>query len=138
MLKSIKKQWFYTWITKKLRKQFYQLKIVFNCMQTSSNNLWLFKIYFKNKKRMKKFWKKKKKSKKRKFFCDNSKLDKTKFLGDFYFHRTMNVPSSIQKWLFATGLLSVVNSLGLIWSHCYFTRLKLRKWALSTFTFQFL
>ena len=25
MLKSIKKQWFYTWITKKLREQFYQL-----------------------------------------------------------------------------------------------------------------
>ena len=67
MLKSIKKQWFYTWITKKLRKQFYQLKIVFNCMQTSSNNLWLFKIYFKNKKRMKKFWKKKIKKKEKIF-----------------------------------------------------------------------
>ena len=51
----------------KLRKQFYQLKIVFNCMQTSSNNLWLFKIYFKNKKRMKKFWKKKIKKKEKIF-----------------------------------------------------------------------
>ena len=35
-------------------------------MQTSSNNLWLFKIYFKNKKRMKKF--EKNKNKKKKFF----------------------------------------------------------------------
>ena len=59
-------------------------------MQTSSNNLWLFKIYLKIRKELKNFEKKKKN-------CDNSKLDKTKFLGDFYFHRTMNVPSSIQK-----------------------------------------
>ena len=66
MLKSIKKQWFYTWITKKLRKQFYQLKIVFNCMQTSSDNLWLFKIYFRNERRIKKIWKKKKNLKKKK------------------------------------------------------------------------
>ena len=61
--------------------------------------------------KIRKEWKnfEKKKIKKKNFFCDNSKLDKTKFLGDFYFHRTMNVPSSIQKWLFATGLLSVVS-----------------------------
>ena len=41
--------------------------------------------------------KKKKKFEKKKKICDNSKLDKTKFLGDFYFNRTINVPSSIQK-----------------------------------------
>ena len=59
--------------------------------------------------KIRKEWKnfEKKKIKKKKKICDNSKLDETKFLGDFYFHKTMNVPSSIQKWLFATGLLSV-------------------------------
>ena len=37
-------------------------------MQTSSNNLWLFKIYFKNERRIKKNQKNQK-------ICDNSKLD---------------------------------------------------------------
>ena len=52
MLKSIKKQWFYTWITKKLRKQFYQSKIVFNCKICLKSTL-------KNERRKKKIWKKK-------------------------------------------------------------------------------
>ena len=58
---------------KEIKKQFSQLKIVFNCMQTSSNNLWLFKIYFKNERRIKKNLKKQKKNKTKKKNCDNSK-----------------------------------------------------------------
>ena len=43
------------------------MKIVFNYMQTSFNNLWLFKIYFKNERRIKKRFEKKKKIKKKNF-----------------------------------------------------------------------
>ena len=48
-----------------LRKQFFQVKNVSKYMQTLSNNLWLFKIYFKkgrkNKKKFEKKFEKKKK-----------------------------------------------------------------------------
>ena len=40
------------------------------------------------------------------FFFDNSKFYLTKLL-ETYFHGTMNVPSSIQRWLFPNGLPSV-------------------------------
>ena len=58
-------------------------------MQISSNNLWLFKIYFwkgrKNKKKIEKIWKIWKRKK-----CENSKLDYPRFLGAYYFHGTIN------------------------------------------------
>ena len=52
----------------------------------------------------KKFSKKKKNFKKKKIFCENEKLNYPRFLGDFYYHGTMNVPcisesTSIRNWV---------------------------------------
>ena len=60
------------------------------------------------KKWSKKFYEKKKKKKKKKFFffffCENEKLDDPRYLGDFYYRGTMNVPciresTSICNWV---------------------------------------
>ena len=45
---------------KVIKKTVLSINDVPNCLQTPSNNLWLFKIYFKNERRIKKIWKKKK------------------------------------------------------------------------------
>ena len=72
-------------------------------MQTSFNNSWLFKNHFlKGGKKFEKF-EKKKNLKFYYYFCDNSKLVKPRFLRDFYFHGTLNVPctskqESIRNW----------------------------------------
>ena len=50
----------------------------------------------------------KKKIKKKNFFCENEKLNYPRFLGDFYYHGTMNVPCisellSIRNWVTFCG-----------------------------------
>ena len=67
--------------------------------------VWLkrLKVYPKLKNLTKKFFEKKKIQKKI-FFCENEKLNYTRFLGVFYYHWTMNVPCisekmSIRNWV---------------------------------------
>ena len=64
-------------------------KNVFKCMQTLSNNLWLYKIYF---------WKGKKNAQKlfpgftykcKSLFWENTKLIYPRYLGDFYYSHTV-------------------------------------------------
>ena len=48
-------------------------------------------------------------SKKKNFFCENEKLDYTRFLEDFYYHGTLNLPcirglTSIRNWVTFCGL----------------------------------
>ena len=50
----------------------------------------------------------KKKISKKYFFCENEKLDYPRFLGDFYYHGTMNLPciielTSIRNWVTFCG-----------------------------------
>ena len=68
-------------------------------MQTLSNNLWLFKIYFK----------KGRKNRKRKN-CENSKLVNPRYLGYFYYHGKMILPcikqqETIRNWVTFCGYI---------------------------------
>ena len=59
--------------------------------------------YTRNKKKCIKKFSKKKKFQKKIFFCENEKLNYPRFLGHFYYHGTLNVPSiskkmSIRNW----------------------------------------
>jgi hypothetical protein len=69
-------------------------------MQTLSNNLWLFKIYFKKGRKNKKKFEKKIEKKKN---CENSKLFHPRYLGYFFHHRTMIIRALGNRRLFATG-----------------------------------
>ena len=60
------------------------------------------------KKKCRKKFSKKFFSKKKNFFCENEKSNYPRFLGDFYYHGTMNIPcisemSSICNWVTFCG-----------------------------------
>ena len=68
------------------------------------------KVSSKEKKWPIKFVKKKKKKIKKRFFCENQKLDYPRFLGDFYYQGTINLPciskpTSIRNWVTFCGCI---------------------------------
>ena len=71
---------------------------------------------------------KKKISKKKNFFCENEKSNNPRFLGDFYYHGTINVPSISESMSIRNWVTFCANSIGL-WAFVVLLRWKKSTWS---------